>query len=71
MSTPEMVAALREFFNSMDTNKDGFISRDEAKAAFESTGGVWDDKQQADYDACDTNGDGKVDFEEFLVKCLE
>ena len=44
MATPEMVAALREFFNSIDTNGDGFISLDEAKAAFESTGGVWDEK---------------------------
>ena len=44
MATPEMVAALRKFFNSIDTNGDGFISLDEAKAAFESTGGVWDEK---------------------------
>ena len=71
MATSEMVAALREFFNSMDTNGDGFISVDEAKAAFESTGGVWDAKQKADYDSCDTNGDGKVSFEEFLAKVRE
>ena len=66
-----MVAALREFFSQIDTNGDGFISVDEAKAAFEKEGGSWGDKEQADYDSCDTNGDGKVSFEEFLAKCLE
>ena len=55
----------------MDTNRDGFISVDEAKSAFESSGGVWDAKKLADYNSCDTNGDGKINFEEFLAKCLE
>ena len=32
MSTPEMVAALREELTKMDTNRDGFISLEEAKA---------------------------------------
>ena len=71
MDSHEMVAALREFFNSLDTNGDGFISVDEAKAGFESIGGVWDAKQQADFDSCDINGDGKVSFEEFLAKNME
>jgi hypothetical protein len=44
---------------------------DEAKAGFESIGGGWDAKQQADYDSCDINGDGKVSFEEFLAKNME
>ena len=59
------------FWVKLDTNKDGFISIDEAEAAYESSGGVWDSKQQAYFDSCDINGDGKVDFEEFLAKCLE
>ena len=63
-----MVAALREYFAEVDANGDGFISVDEAKKAFEKEGGVWADQQQADYDNCDANGDGKVSFEEFLAK---
>ena len=66
-----MVAALRQFFAQIDTNGDGFISVDEAKAAFEKEGGSWGEKEQADYNSCDANGDGKVSFEEFLAKCTE
>ncbi len=55
----------------MDRNKDGFISVYEAIAAFEKIGGVWTANQQADYDTLDTNGDGKVSFEEFLAKFSE
>ena len=57
-------------FTKMDTNRDGFISLDEAKAVYQSEGVVFGDKEQADYESCDTNGNGKVDFQEFLAKCL-
>lgn len=66
--TAERIASLKEHFERSDTNKDGFISLDEAKAAFETTGKVWGFKQQKFYDSCDTNGDGKTSLEEFLAK---
>ena len=71
MITPEMVASLREFFEQIDRNGDGLISLEEAIAVFQKEVGLWGEKQQSDFYACDTNDDGKVSFEEFLAKCLE
>lgn len=32
---------MRQYFNQMDTNGDGFLTLDELKTYDESTGGVW------------------------------
>ena len=67
----EKVKTLRECFNKIDANLDGLITIDEAKEAYEKYGGVWNSARQADFESCDTNGDGKIDFEEFFAKFEE
>ena len=54
-----------------DTNNDGFISRDELQHMMMKLGEKLSDREiDAMIKAVDTNGDGMVNFEEF-VKLLE
>ena len=59
---------LKAAFAEIDTNSDGFITKDELKALFgkmsESVDEAMIDEMMA---AADTNGDGKVDFAEFCA----
>jgi len=58
---------MRDAFNTFDRNKDGFISPAELKSVMASMG---EKLTQAEVDAmikaADLNGDGKIDFQEFV-----
>ena len=52
----------------MDTNGDGFVTKDELKAMLSGLGEPVDDSVVDEMVAvADTNGDGKVDFNEFVA----
>ncbi|KAG7399912.1 hypothetical protein PHYBOEH_007598 [Phytophthora boehmeriae] len=61
--------ALTDAFSLFDSNKDGFLSREEFVHAMRSLGTVFDDLSDADLgllaDFLDTNKDGKVEYQEF------
>ena len=65
--TPEEIATASEFFKLNDTNGDGFITLEEAKAFIAKNGQDWDETCQAEFNKCDKNGDGKVSWEEMLA----
>ena len=51
----------------MDTNGDGFVTKDELKAMLSSLGEPVEDSVVNEMMAvADVNGDGKVDFNEFV-----
>ncbi|KAF4316256.1 hypothetical protein JM18_005250 [Phytophthora kernoviae] len=61
--------ALIDAFSLFDTNKDGFLSREEFVQAMRSLGTVFADLSDADLgllaDFLDTNKDGKIEYREF------
>jgi len=55
-------------FEAVDTNGDGSIDRDEARAMFgQDDEGNPDPEFDAEYDRIDTNGDGVVDHDEYMA----
>ena len=63
----DQIAELRKAFDVMDANKDGVVTPDELKKLLTGLGeDVTDDVVQEMINIADTNGDGKVDFEEFV-----
>lgn len=64
----EQVEELKAAFQAMDANGDGFVSKDELKSMLSSLGEPVDDAVVDEMIAvADTNGDGKVDFNEFVA----
>jgi len=75
----ELVAHIREMFAKLDTNKDGFVAREEADAAHKAMGGEFRQKfaerqdgpgmphldHKAMFDRLDTNHDGMISRQEF------
>ena len=61
----DQVAELRKAFDVMDANKDGFVTKDELKNLLKGLGeDVTDEVVDEMISIADTNGDGKVEFEE-------
>jgi Ca2+-binding EF-hand superfamily protein len=56
VSAGEMQSTYKETFKKLDTNKDGYISKDEAMA---------DKELSKDWSHADKNSDGKVEESEF------
>src|SRR5262245_60087918 len=77
----EVVAHVREMFAKLDTNKDGFITREEADAAHQAMAAEMREKfskhlaagafphpdRGAMFDKLDTNKDGMISREEFMA----
>jgi len=63
----EHIAKIREQFKLIDTNGDGFITKDELKQVLSLSGIEADDELVNNMmKEADTNGDGKVDLEELI-----
>ncbi|KAJ0040234.1 hypothetical protein Pint_28069 [Pistacia integerrima] len=61
------VQEMRSVFDKFDTNKDGKISRQEYKAALNLLGkGVAETEAAKSFQFVDTDGDGFIDFKEFM-----
>ncbi|XP_053132495.1 parvalbumin beta-like [Hemicordylus capensis] len=60
---------IRKAFGIFDKNKDGFIDRNELKKFLKTFSSdardLTDEETEAFLKECDTNGDGKIDFDEF------
>ena len=66
--SPEQVTELKDVFAQLDVNNDGFITKDELKKMME---GLGEKVEESMIDAmiamADSNGDGKIDFNEFVA----
>ena len=68
----DQIAELRKAFDVMDANKDGVVTPDELRQLLTGLGEeVNDDIINEMIKVADTNGDGKVDFEEFCKASSE
>lgn len=69
MSTHEqLVEELTAHFKTLDANGDGFITKEELKTGLAKFGlNVDDDKIQTMLTKADTDKDGKINYDEFLV----
>lgn len=77
----DMVAHVREMFDKLDTNKDGYITKQEAEAAHHAMAGDMHEKfakrfadrdfphpdRGAMFDKLDTNKDGSITRQEFMA----
>ena len=65
--SPEQAAELKKAFEVMDTNKDGVVTKDELMTLLKNLGeNVSDDVIDEMIKIADENGDGKIQFEEFV-----
>ena len=68
----EQVAELKQAFAAMDTNGDGQVTKEELKALLSQLGEAVDDAVIDEMiKIADVNGDGKVDFNEFVKAATE
>ena len=68
----EQAAELKKAFSVMDSNGDGVVSKDELKSLLKGLGeDVTDDIVDEMIKIADENGDGKIQFEEFVAAASE
>ena len=64
----EQIEELKAAFTQMDANGDGYVTKDELKAMLSSLGEPVEDSVVNEMmNVADVNGDGKVDFNEFVA----
>jgi calmodulin len=70
--TDEQVAKLRKAFDVIDVNKDGYIGGPELQGLLGQLLGANASAEEVEglIKLADTNGDGRIDFEEFLVASM-
>ena len=65
--TAEQAAELKKAFSVMDSNGDGVVTKDELKTLLKGLGeDVTDDVVDEMIKIADENGDGKIQFDEFV-----
>ena len=70
--TEEQVAELKQAFAAMDTHGDGQVTKEELKSLLSQLGESVDDAVIDEMiKIADVNGDGKVDFNEFVKAATE
>ena len=76
MTRDEAVSHVRDMFARLDTNRDGFVTREEAQAAHKKMAGEMRDKMRKrfaerrgeTFDRLDTNHDGSISRQEFMAQ---
>ena len=70
----EDLGEVRQMFLDLDTNNDGFLTLDELQAGFTAIAQMFQ-MQEVDVErmmkACDANGDGRIDYTEFIAAAFE
>ena len=70
--TAEQAAELKKAFQVMDSNGDGVVTKDELKNLLKGLGeDVTDDIVDEMIKIADENGDGKIQFEEFVTAATD
>ena len=65
--TADQVAELKKAFEVMDANKDGVVTKEELRTLLKGLGeDVTDDVVDEMIKIADENGDGKIQFDEFV-----
>ena len=65
---------MRKMFTQLDANADGFLSLEELENGMQEVAQIFNLEEPDVRDmlrAADTNGDGKVDYTEFIVAALQ
>ena len=74
LATSEELKEYIAMFSRLDKSNDGFISLEEMKSGLKATqimGSLEDDEWDEILKAMDTNGDGKIDFNEFVAATFD
>ncbi|KAK3771291.1 hypothetical protein RRG08_024370 [Elysia crispata] len=64
------IGKLRQLFDKFDTDKSGFLDKNELRKVMEFSGHKFTDSEINDIlKGADSSGDGKISFDEFLQAC--